>query len=96
MTLRWDDDPVRRQDGRRRLERHGNQTAGGEGGAGPISICNHKQRSLGPEWSMSKVGTPPPHSSDKSHGLVESINKNKKRYIFMVLWLAPTEPIRYF
>ena len=25
---------------------------------------------------MSEVGTPPPHNSDKPHGLVESINKN--------------------
>ena len=25
---------------------------------------------------MSKVGTPPPHNLDKTHGLVESINNN--------------------
>ena len=48
----------------------------GEGGAGPISVRNNKRRSLGPEWSISKVGTPPPHNSDKPHGLVASINNN--------------------
>ena len=37
---------------------------------------NNKQRILGPEWSMSEVGTPPPHNSDKPQGLVESINNN--------------------
>ena len=26
---------------------------------------NNKQQSLGPEWSMYKVGTPPPHILDK-------------------------------
>ena len=55
--------------------------AGGEGGVGPISVRNNKQRSLGPEWSMSEVGTPPPHNPDKPHRLVDSIN-NKKIYTF--------------
>ena len=50
--------------------------AGGEGGSGPICVHNNKQWSLGPEWSMSKVGTPPPHNLDKPHGLVASINNN--------------------
>ena len=50
--------------------------AGMEGGAGPISASNNKRRSLGPECSMSEVGTPPPHNLDKSHGLVASINNN--------------------
>ena len=35
---------------------------GGEGGAVPISVCNNKRQSLGPEWSMSEVGTPQPHN----------------------------------
>ena len=48
----------------------------GEGGAGPIRLRNNKRRSLGPEWSMSEVGTPPPHNSDKTHGLGASINNN--------------------
>ena len=37
---------------------------------------NNKRRSLGPEWSMSEVGTPPPHNSDEPHGLVASTNNN--------------------
>ena len=50
---------------------------GGEGGVVSISkLRNNKQQSLGPEWSMSEVGTPPPHNLDKHHGLVESINNN--------------------
>ena len=45
----------------------------GEGGAGSISkIFNNKQQSLGPEWSMFKFGTSPPHNLDKPHGLVTS------------------------
>ena len=43
---------------------------------GLISVCNNKQRILGPEWSMYEVGTPPPHNLEKPHGLVESINNN--------------------
>ena len=55
----------------------GNWTAGGEGGAGPISkVPNNKRRSLGSEWSMSKVGNPPPHNSEKYHGLVAINNNN--------------------
>ena len=46
-----------------------------EGGKGPISkLRNNKKRRLGLEWSMSEVGTPPPHNSEKLHGLVASIN----------------------
>ena len=55
----------------------GNRTAGGEGGAGIISkLRNNKQCSLGPEWSMSEVRTPPPHNLDKPHVLVASNNIN--------------------
>ena len=51
----------------------GHRSAGGEGGAGPISkLRNNNRRSLGLKWSMSEVGTPPPHSLDKPHGLVAS------------------------
>ena len=51
----------------------GNWTSGREGGVGSISnLCNNKGWSLGPDWSMSKVGTPPPHNSEKPHGLGES------------------------
>ena len=54
-----------------------NRTEGGEGGAGLISkICNNKWRSLGLEWLISEVATPPPHNLDKTHGLVASINNN--------------------
>ena len=49
----------------------------GESGAGPISVRNNKQCSLGLEWLMSKVGTPPLHNLDKPHVLVASINNNK-------------------
>ena len=52
--------------------------AGGEGGAASISIRNNKRQILGTDWSMSEVGTPPPHNSDKLHGLVASINNNNK------------------
>ena len=41
-----------------------------------MSIRNNKQHILGPEWSMYEVGTPPPHNSEKPHGLVASINYN--------------------
>ena len=53
------------------------QAEGGEGGAVTISkLRNNKRRILVLEWSMSKVGTPPPHNLDKPHGLVASINNN--------------------
>ena len=52
-----------------------NWTLGGEVGAGPISkLCNNKQQSLGPEWIISKVVTPPPHNFYKPHVLVASNN----------------------
>ena len=37
-----------------------------------FNVRDNKQQSLGPEWSLSEVGTPPPHDSDIPHGLVES------------------------
>ena len=55
----------------------GHRTAKGEGMAGPIrKLRNNNRKSLGPEWSMSKVGTPPPHNLDKLHGLVATIKNN--------------------
>ena len=51
---------------------------GGDGGAGPISVRNNKRHSLGPEWSMSKVGNPPPNNWDKRYTLVSSIINNNK------------------
>ena len=43
----------------------GDQTEGGEGGVGQIiKVCNNKRLILGPEWSMSEVGTPPSHNSE--------------------------------
>ena len=55
----------------------GHWTEGEEGWAGPISkLGNNKRRSIGSEWSMSKVGTPPTHNLDNPHGLVASINNN--------------------
>ena len=50
--------------------------AGGEGGMVSTSVRNNKRWSIGPEWPMSKVGTTPPHNSEKPHGLVASINNN--------------------
>ena len=47
-----------------------------KGGAEGYIKSNNKQQLLGTEWSMSEVGTPPPHNSDKPHGLVDSINNN--------------------
>ena len=39
-----------------------------EGRAGLMSkLRNNKQWSLGPEWSMYEVGTPPPHNLYKPH-----------------------------
>ena len=53
------------------LDRH--QISVREGGAGSISkLCNNKLRILGPEWSMSKVGTFPPHNLYKPRRLVAS------------------------
>ena len=44
---------------------------------GPISkLRNNKQQILGPECSMSEVGTLPPHNLDKTHGLVSSNNNS--------------------
>ena len=61
----------------------GRWMAGGEDGEGTTSkLRNNKQRSLGLEWSMSEVGTPPPHSSDKPHGLVASNNNNNHKMGF--------------
>ena len=58
----------------------GHRTEGGEGGEGAIpKLRNNKKQSLGPEWSISEVGTPLPHNSDKPHGLVAS-NNNKTVY----------------
>ena len=54
----------------------GNLMVVGEGGEVPISVHNNKRWSLGPEWSMSEVGTPPPHNSDTPYILVASINNN--------------------
>ena len=48
------------------------------GRSGLISVRNNKRRILGPEWSMSGVGTTPPHNSEKPHGLVYSTNNNNK------------------
>ena len=51
--------------------------AGGEGGAVSISVRDNKRQSLGLEWSMSEVGPPLHHNSDKPHGLAASRNKTK-------------------
>ena len=48
-----------------------------KGGAEGYIKSNNKQQLLGTEWSMSEVGTPPPHNSEKLHGLEDSIKKKK-------------------
>ena len=64
---RWADEPVA----------EAAKSAKGEGGAGPISkLRNNNHRSLGPKWSMSKVGTLPPLIPNKPLGLVASNNNN--------------------
>ena len=56
------------------------RTTGRDGGEGSISkICNNTQQSLGPEWSMSEVGTLPTHNLDKPHGLVASNTHTKHK-----------------
>ena len=61
VTPRWVDDTVRWQEGE---DDGGDGTSEGRrrGRGGLISVRNNKRRILGPEWSMSKVGTPPPHN----------------------------------
>ena len=41
----------------------GHWMALGEVGGVPISARNNKQYNLGLEWSISEVGTPPPHNA---------------------------------
>ena len=45
------------------------------GGRARVKSYN-KRRILGPEWSMSEVGTPPPHNLEKPQRLVDIINNN--------------------
>ena len=47
------------------------------GGAVWLVLKVNYQRSLGPVWSMSEVGTPSPHNTEKPHGLVASTNNIK-------------------
>ena len=70
----------------------GNRMEGGEGGAGTISVHNNRRRSLGPECSLSEVGTPPPHNLDKPHRLVTSIinNKNNNKNIWIIILNVPS------
>ena len=78
VTPGWEGYPVRLQDGRQWLGRRGRSGMPPridirQGGLGSISkLCNNKRRSLGPEWSMSEVGTSPSHNMDKTHRLVFS------------------------
>ena len=76
VTPRWADDHVRNQEGE---EDGGDRTSDDKrrGSGGLISVRNNKRRILGPEWSMSEVGTPSTHNSNKPHGLVDSINNNR-------------------
>ena len=63
-------------------EEEGHTKTGVAFGAGPIrKLRNNKRQSLGLEWSVSEVGTPPPHNSDKPHGLVASNNNNIYQFL---------------
>ena len=75
VTPRCADDPVRRQEGE---DDRGDRTldVSRRGLGGFIGVRNNKRQILVMEWSMSKVGTPPPHNSDKPHILMDSINNN--------------------
>ena len=77
MIPRWADNPVRRQE---EEDNGGDRTFDGRrrGRGGLIIVRKNKQRILRPEWSMSEVGTPPPHNAEKPHGLMDSINNNNK------------------
>ena len=64
--------------GRKEVEKNNPETGRGKRWIRRAIIkSNNKQRSLGTEWSMSKVGTQPPHNSDKPHVLVASTNNTK-------------------
>ena len=76
LTPWWEDVTLRRQESKKTDGETGHHMAEGDYGAVSISLRNHNCLSLGPEGSMSKVGTPPPQNLDKSHGLVVSININ--------------------
>ena len=56
-----------------------------------ISLHDNKRRIPGPEYSMSEVETPPPHISEKHHGLVDSINNNnnnnKNKYVWIISYI---------
>ena len=49
-----------------------------QGGAEVLNACKHWHQSLGPERSLSEVGTPPPHDYDTLYGLVSG-NTHTKR-----------------
>ena len=56
----------------------GHREEGGKCVVGPITkLLKNKRRSLGLQWSMSEVGTPPNHNSDKYHVLAAINNNNK-------------------
>ena len=73
------------------------QTAGEECGAVPISnLRNNKRQSLGPEWSISGVRTPLPHNSDKTHGLVASINNSINIVYFELQFIFTKRDVNKF
>ena len=49
-----------------------------------FKLRNNKRRSLGPEWSLSEVGTPTPHDLDIPHGLVASCTHTHIYYIHVL------------
>ena len=53
-----------------------NETGEEKGGGGASFNSNIKQRILGEEGEVSKVGIPPPHNLDNPRALVDGINNN--------------------
>ena len=75
----------------------GHQIKGGEVGAGQISkVFNNKRQRLGPEWSMSEVGTPSPHHMYKPHGPVASINNSINIVYFELQFIFTKRDVNKF
>ena len=53
-------------------------------GAESYIKSNNKQQILGPEGSMSEVGNPPPHNSNKPDGLLASINSTLTQTLVII------------
>ena len=61
-----------------------------------MKVFNNKQWILGPEWSMSEVGTPPSHNPDKPHGLVSIINNSINIVYFELQFIFTNHDVNKF